>query len=155
MQLSIIKRVLITGASTSSATGSATSSATRETGVCSGSLRQAQRPEGGTAIWSGALRQTQRAGSDCEKNNFYKFYVCGRSMRVGCGSRCFCLSLFVCLHRNNNGKENIISVRKGLWICLPPYFSGPGKPGLFFCRFCPDLPVIIEPCKNKIESVLH
>jgi len=36
-----------------------------------------------------------------------------------------CLLMFVDAHQQlkNNGKQNIIFVRKGLWICLPPYFS--------------------------------
>ncbi len=42
------------------------------------------------------------------------------------------MSVVVCWCRKNYRKQIFIPVRKGLWICLPPYFSVRVQPGFFF-----------------------
>jgi len=52
-----------------------------------------------------------------------KNLVCRYVPRVAGDQTCLPMFAFGCQSRINKAKQNIIFVRKGLWICLPPYFS--------------------------------
>ncbi len=73
----------------------------------------------------------------CEmKKKLRNFLVCWYLPRLV--ERQVCLPKFVFAHQSriNKAKQNIIFVRKGLWICLPPYFSVREIIPDFFFPFC-------------------
>ncbi|HOI89158.1 MAG TPA: hypothetical protein PLK28_01470 [Candidatus Rifleibacterium sp.] len=55
--------------------------------------------------------------------NLKKNLVCWYVPRLAGDQNCLLMFAVVGLSRINKAKQNIIFVRKGLWICLPPYFS--------------------------------
>jgi hypothetical protein len=65
-----------------------------------------------------------------KKIKFFSVFCCPTGISCACDS--WLMFVNVCRHQHEEANQIDTCGRNGSWICLPPYFSGPGIPGSFF-----------------------